>query len=414
MVTGPRRVVERVLPESATMSAMTELTGRYLLVMSDDLLGDDEGAMAAISEVSGMVDVTCTGAVEDSALTAEQLRGGGGLLFSELGIAIVTMAEGRLTTEGGLRTADARILAVEPERTLYALRHRLTGEGLVDDDTATWGLRATGVLEAGETGAGVTIAVLDTGLDTGHPDFADREVETRSFVAGEDVQDGQGHGTHVAGTAAGVAQPAQGRRYGVAPGARLMVGKVLSNAGSGTDSDILAGMSWAINAGAQVISMSLGADAREVSTAYETVGRRALAAGALVVAAAGNNADRAAGNPGFVGIPANSPSIMAVAAVDSGLAIAGFSAQATDVAGGEINIAAPGVDVYSSWPMPKGNNTISGTSMATPHVAGLAALWAERTGAKGQELWDAVVNGAQDLQLPPADVGAGLASAPTP
>jgi subtilisin family serine protease len=158
--------------------------------------------------------------------------------------------------------------------------------------------------------------------------------------------------------------------------------------------------------------MSLGADVDEVSTVYETVGRRALAAGTLVIAAAGNNADREAGDPGFVGIPANSPSIMAVGAVDQALDVAPFSARSSGRLGGQVDVAGPGVDVYSSWPMPERYNTISGTSMATPHVAGIAALWAQRTGARGEALWGALVRGAARLPLPSDDAGAGLVQAP--
>jgi subtilisin family serine protease len=214
------------------------------------------------------------------------------------------------------------------------------------------------------------------------------------------------------GTSCGPARPSGTRRYGVAPGTTIFVGKVLTNQGSGTDTNILAGMNWAIVNRCRVISMSLGASVAQVSTAYETVGRRALAAGTLVVAAAGNNADRRLGNVGFVGIPANSPSIMAVAAIDFQLGIAPFSARSNPVQGGQVDVAAPGVAVYSSWPMPNRYNTISGTSMATPHVAGLAALWSQTTGAAGTGLWSALTQAARRLSLPSVDVGAGLAQAP--
>jgi subtilisin family serine protease len=397
-------------------------TGRYLLVINDELFGDDEASREVVREVSGVQDVVST--KDPGAQALDPAATTGALLFAELGVAVVSVAPDRVGATGVFESADDRILAVEQERVVHALQEAAPVDpeqeaaftdvaAFTDDTVATWGLHATGVLDAAESGAGITIAVLDTGIDLQHPDFPGRDITTRSFVDGETAQDVQGHGTHCAGTMAGPREPAQGRRYGIAYGARLLVGKVLNNQGSGTDADILAGMSWAISAGAQVISMSLGADQRAISTAYETVGRRALAAGTLIVAAAGNNARRSQGNPGFVGVPANSPSILAVAAVDSTLAVADFSASATDVGGGEIDIAAPGVAVYSSWPLPRRANTISGTSMATPHVAGIAALWAERSGARGRGLWDEVVGAVQALDAPAQDVGAGLVQAPS-
>ncbi|MBW0114603.1 S8 family peptidase [Pseudonocardia abyssalis] len=400
-----------------------QLTGRLVLVLSDDLYADPDAARTALAEMTG------TATASDD----------GPLLFPALGIAIVPV-DATATDIVTTMIADRRIVAAEPER-VYHLRGSLSEEYLrgfadaaaflhaqsvdvpveeaaepVAEDTAelTWGLQVTNVTTVAESGAGITVAVLDTGLDLEHPDFVGRDVLAESFVEGETAQDANGHGTHCIGTSCGSLVPETGPRYGVAHEARILAGKVLSDAGSGTDAEILAGMSWAIENGAQIISMSLGADVDEVSSVYETVGRRALAAGTLVIAAAGNNADRESGDAGFVGVPANSPSIMAVAAVDNTLAIAPFSARSSGVEGGQVDVAGPGVDVYSSWPMPDRYNTISGTSMATPHVAGVAALWAQRTGARGEALWGALVRGASRLPLPSDDVGAGLVQAPPP
>ena len=412
--------------------AAAPLTGRYLLVLGQDLLGDDDAASAAVRELTGAEEVTNTRSAERGPVPRARPT-----LFAELGVAVADLSAPQLSAA----RADRRVLGVEPERVQRAIGRPLSERALSeeylrgfrdaaeflhsrlaaaavapaqfgDTDKLAWGLQATGVAESPETGVGITLAVLDTGLDLEHPDFAGRDIEARSFVDGQTAQDGQGHGTHVTGTACGALSPGTGRRYGIAHEARILVGKVLGDDGSGTDADILAGMSWAISAGARVISMSLGADVEEVSTAYETVGRRALDAGTLVVAAAGNNAQRGAGDPGFVGVPANSPSIMAVGAVDSALAIADFSAASSPVEGGQVDIAGPGVDVYSSWPVPQGTNTISGTSMATPHVAGIAALWSQRTGATGRQLWAQLVQAAQRLPLPASDVGSGLVRAP--
>ncbi|MBC3191136.1 S8 family serine peptidase [Pseudonocardia sp. C8] len=400
-------------------------TGRYLLVLSDDVLGDDDApARTAVQDLTGQSEVVSS---------LGRPSGARPTLFSRLGVAVADLDPEQVRSA----RADRRVLSVEPER----VQRALTGPGLSadylkgfadaatalagkaaataavatrfgDTDRLTWGLQATGVDASPATGAGVAVAVLDTGLDLGHPDLAGRQIESRSFVDGQQVQDVQGHGTHCIGTACGPLAPDPGRRYGIAHEARILVGKVLGDDGSGTDADILEGIEWAIAGGAQVVSMSLGADLNDVSAAYENAGRRALDVGTLVVAAAGNNAERSRGDVGFVGVPANSPSIMAVAAVDPALAIADFSAASSAVEGGQVDIAGPGVDVYSSWPMPQRTRTISGTSMATPHVAGIAALWSQHTGARGRDLWTRLTQAAQRLPLPSGDVGAGLVRAP--
>jgi len=333
--------------------------------------------------------------------------------FPMLGIAVVTSKADQLD-DFRQRCAGHQLPAeVVPELIYRILPDALAKDSFSDTGQFTWGLQAVGADLSSYTGKGINLAVLDTGFDANHPDFAGRNVTTKSLVDGEDAADSHGHGTHCIGTSCGPRTPEQGPGYGVASEANIFAGKVLGADGSGSDSNILAGINWALENKCQVISMSLGADVKTVHPPYVTAGRRALELGSLIVAAAGNNAQRSAGNPGFVGAPANSPYIMAVAAVDSKLAVADFSAQAISTEGGEVDIAGPGVDVYSSWPGSQRYNTISGTSMATPHVAGLAALLAESTGLRAQELWDKLVQEARSLSLPTTDVGAGLAQAPT-
>jgi subtilisin len=337
-------------------------------------------------------------------------------LFELLGVAVVEAPPDRLAEAG----ASDAILAVEAERVVYALEVtpgpiRDAAPAAVDESQATWGLQATKVIDSARTGRGIRVAVLDTGLDQQHPDFAGRAITTRSFVEGEDVQDGHGHGTHCIGTALGPGSPEIAPRYGIAYEGEIFAGKVLSNAGSGGDAGILAGIEWAIENDCAVVSMSLGAPTQPgqaFSQVFERVARRAQDAGTLIVAAAGNESDRPdVINP--VAHPANCPSIMAVGAVDAEGAIAPVSNRGIDPGGGEVDIAAPGVAVYSSWPLPTRYRTISGTSMATPHVAGIAALHAEQdAAARGAALGALLTGGAQRMALPPQDVGAGLVQAP--
>jgi subtilisin family serine protease len=269
----------------------------------------------------------------------------------------------------------------------------------------TWGLNACRVPMSAFNGTGIRVAVLDTGFDLGHPEFAGRAFVTSTFV-GQPAQDLNGHGTHTAGTAAGPNAPAGPfQRYGIAFRSSIFIGKVLTNSGSGTQAQVLAGMNWAIANRCPVISMSLGAQI-PVQPSYTAAGTAALANGCLIIAAAGNASNR----PGSIqpaGAPANSPTIMSVAALDTNLRVAIFSN------GGKIDVAGPGVNTFSSWPRPTLHNTISGTSMATPHVAGCAALWAHTSATfRGNALRARLLATARPLPLLARDVGAGLVQAP--
>ena len=416
------------IPETA---GADETTGRYIITFREDAVTE---GLDLLSDQTGIRGLANAADFPDSALDFGEIEAAGGAVFPTLGIAVVTLDEGGFSSVMTSAGEDSAILAIEPESIFYAIEEGLSVDYLqgyrdavnhlyekatttdeadiqkqvcfADDTEFTWGLKATKAMKSLLTGNGMKVAVLDTGMDLLHPDFAGRSIVSQSFVPGEDVQDGMGHGTHCIGTACGF-KDINNRRYGIASEATIYVGKVLSNAGSGATGWIIAGMEWAIVNGCQVISMSLGNTDRNPSIAYENVGRRALKNGCLIVAAAGNH------GPKPVGQPANSPSIMAVAAVDSCLKVAEFSSPSGVFPGCKVDIAAPGVKVYSSLPVDKGRYAAwNGTSMATPHVAGIAALYAESTGKRGAQLWQVLTSHAMTLQLPSARVGSGLVQAP--
>ncbi|MBD0370924.1 MAG: S8 family serine peptidase [Pyrinomonadaceae bacterium] len=265
---------------------------------------------------------------------------------------------------------------------------------------ATWGLKACKVPASTKSGVGIKVAVLDTGLDLGHPDFSGRTIISNTFV-GQPVQDLHGHGTHTAGTSTGTkTPPAIIQRYGIAYRSTIFIGKVLTNAGVGSQAGILAGMNWAIANRCVVINMSLGGPGGPFP-AYTAAGQAALNNGCLIIAAAGNS------GPGPTIAPANSPTIVSVASLDSNLRPSSFSCR------GKIEIAGPGRDVFSSWPRPTLYKTISGTSMATPHVTGCGALWAETSSAlRGLALRNKLLSTAIALPFPATQVGKGLVQAP--
>jgi len=281
-----------------------------------------------------------------------------------------------------------------------------------------WGLRAIGVDRTLFTGKGVDVCLLDTGFDITHPDFADRAIEGKSFIEGEEWdKDPYGHGTHCAGTACGNVRGDTGRRYGIAKDANLKIAKVLSNSGRGTTGSIIDAIDWAISQQFRVISLSLASPVKlneKPSMLFETVGTRALNSNTLLIAAAGNDSNRPS-LPKPVSSPANCASFMAVAAIDSQMRVARFSNGGINAAtGGNIDLCAPGVDIVSAHPRKEGSSTYytnkSGTSMATPHVSGVAALYMEQfPGLNAREIWALLESRAKAIEnLKYRDIGKGL------
>ena len=236
-------------------------------------------------------------------------------------------------------------------------------------------IQAPAVWEASKKGAGNVIAILDTGCQPDHPDLQDRIIEGRNFTADFDgdpanFDDNNGHGTHVAGTAA-ASHRENGGIAGVAPEAHLLILKVLNGKGSGDYAGIINGIRYAVDwtgpngEKTSVISMSLGGP-EDVPELYEAV-KRAVDAGIPVVCAAGNEGDDSPQTDEFA-YPGAYGEVIQIGAVDFKRKIAPFSNT-----NNEIDLVAPGIDIYSAYPGSK-YASLSGTSMAAPHVSGSLAL----------------------------------------
>lgn len=267
---------------------------------------------------------------------------------------------------------------------------------------------------AGYTGDGVTVAVLDTGYDDTHPDLAGRVLaDSASFVPDEAVSDDpNGHGTHVASTIAGTGAASGGTHRGVADGANLLVGKVLSAAGEGQDSWIISAMEWAAER-ADIVSMSLGTRYGDDGTDLMSVALNEIAAetDALFIVAAGN-----ASAPETVGSPGSAASALTIGSVDDPTgALSWFSSQGPLVRSGALkpDLAGPGNDVTAARSADSPGDGpyigMSGTSMATPHVAGAAAIVKQQHPEySAAQLRAALVSTATDVGLTPYQVGAGV------
>jgi subtilisin len=417
--------------------------------------------VAALADRGGVKNVAYAADFE-SAADMGQLSSAGMTVFANLGVAVADLDPDQEMGIASLPGAPGPVAAIEPEPIFFAfdgaaeaLETYLRGYrdavdhiydqafgslgaaaapgtpsspgAFADDDLATWGLNATKVTGSNFSGRGVRVAVLDTGFDLDHPDFRGRSVTTASFIPGQLVQDDNGHGTHCIGTACGAKAPTRGRRYGIAHEAEIFAGKVLTNQGSALGRSTLAGIEWAVRNRCHIVSMSLGGLVLPGQTflqAFENTARQAMAQNTLIIAAAGNDSRRSQGAKVPVSSPANCPSIMAVAAVDRTLRVADFSNSAINP-DAAIDIAGPGVEVYSSAPEPAAPpqpprfrhfasqyEVLNGTSMATPHVAGIAALLKEANPTlTSGALWRLLVSRARTLQFPASDVGAGLVQA---
>ncbi|HZM77627.1 MAG TPA: S8 family serine peptidase [Candidatus Limnocylindrales bacterium] len=305
---------------------------------------------------------------------------------------------------------DARVRTeVRPENTSAKLDRNLTQIG------------APQAWARGLSGAGVKVAVLDTGVDPTHPDLAKRLLKAENFTNSPTVDDRFGHGTHVASIVAGDGSAANGSRKGVAFGAQLLSGKVLGDDGFGSLSGIIEGMQWAADQGARIVNMSLGTDfpSNGDDPLSQAVDSLTASHGTLFVVSAGN------GGPGAstVGSPGAATEALTVGAVDGNDRLADFSSRGPRPGDQAVKpeLTAPGVDIIAARaagtdladPIGRFYTKLSGTSMAAPHVAGAAALLAQHHPQwTGRELKALLTGTAESGKDSAFDSGAGRLDIP--
>ncbi|MFJ8787977.1 S8 family serine peptidase [Streptomyces sp. NPDC102462] len=274
-------------------------------------------------------------------------------------------------------------------------------------DRSTAQINAPTAWRAGFEGQGVKVAVLDTGVDARHPDLVGRIAKSKDFSGSSNTEDHFGHGTHVASIVGGTGAASAGTRRGVAPKAELLVGKVLGDDGYGSESQVIDGMEWAAAEHAKVVNMSLGSDGASDGTdpMSQAVNTLSASGDTLFVVAAGNSGEN---GPSTIGSPGSADAALTVGAVDRDDSLASFSSRGPRPGDKAVkpDVTAPGVGVVAARatgttmgdPIDANYTTASGTSMATPHVAGAAALLAQRHPHwTGQQVKDALTSTARTV-----------------
>jgi len=322
--------------------------------------------------------------VSPRAVATEHARSSAGEILHVYSSAVRGYSARMSEEAAALVASDPRVAWVEPDRVVtFAAQSTPTGVDRVDAD-----LSPTANIDGGDDRVNVDVAIIDTGIDLDHPDLNVYGAGAKNCSTGRSADDGHGHGTHVAGTV-GALDNSTGV-VGVAPGARLWPVCVLNNAGSGSTSSVICGIDY-VTANAKAIdvaNMSLGGSGSDDGNCGNTNNDaehqaicRSVAAGVTYVVAAGNDYDDAANH-----IPAAYDEVITVSALADFNGAPGGGAAATcrsDVDdtfadfsnyGADVDLIAPGVCIESTWKQ-GGYDTISGTSMASPHVAGGAALY---------------------------------------
>lgn len=311
------------------------------------------------------------------------------------GLAVYEVTAGTEKETAAELRANSAVRYAEPDyRTAF---HMVPNDVAYNQQWAPAKIDAPMAWEITTGSPSIVLAILDTGIDLTNPEFAGRILPGYNFIAGNtNVQDDHGHGTHVAGIAAASGNNGVGIA-GMAWTTSIMSVKVLSSSGGGYVSDLISGLDWAREHGAKVINVSLGTS--QPSQLLEEAVKRAVDAGILVVASAGNTGS----GTNAASYPAAYAGVIAVGATDSSDKRASYS-----TTGSYVSISAPGSAIYSTYP--SGFATMSGTSMASPHVAGMASLiWSQNVALKASDVWEVIRQTAVDLGAPGKDneYGAG-------
>ncbi len=275
-------------------------------------------------------------------------------------------------------------------------------------------IAAPAVWAEGFDGSGVKLAIVDTGIDPNHADFSGRIMARKKFV-GDSEDDENGHGTHVAGIAAGTGAASNGKYRGVASGAQLYIAKVLDKNGSGSMSGVMAGIEWAVGQGAQVINLSLGGSGPcDGSDALSTMCDAAVTQAGVVLCVAAGNAGPGAST---VGSPGCAKQVLTIGASDDDDHITGFSSRGPTSDGRvKPNIVFPGYGIVAPQAagtqlgqvIAPGYISLNGTSMATPHASGAACLLLQaKADLTPTQVKSALLNTAVDLGQPANAQGSG-------
>ena len=263
----------------------------------------------------------------------------------------------------------------------------VTGDQIASATGEITRINTTKVWELGIDGSGINVSVIDTGINASHTDISGRVIKWIDYINGDpSPYDDEGHGTHVAGTVGG--NGSGGTTTGIAPNVNLFAAKVLNSTGDGFTSDIISAIQWSVDNKTDIISLSLGGGR---DTAVKDAINNAVSTGVTVIAAAGNSGP----GSGTISYPAGEKNVIAVGAVDISDIIAWFSSRGPITVDSEVltkpDVSAPGVDIISLNSSSNYYRYESGTSMATPHVSGAAALLLQAARKQGITLTPAQV-----------------------